>query len=218
MYFAWNIQSSVHACVCICEWGNVRVCIFLMCKSFVYVCFCVCMCVWGGQGRRNDFKSVWARPEKADERGGGLRHICFFSNFKFFQHLYLIQVGGSPPTCPTSVVTSQKKKKKKKERKKWVGQAHTFEKVGGPLAHMVPPPVGGGGGATISVNSYVFVSWAYVLVRSTLWEYLNNSTQWWHLFHQHCGGTFITERTKEYPHNVVIAASLCVVVYMYWST
>ena len=38
----------------------------------------------------------------------------------------------------------KKKKKKKKERKKWVGQAHTVEKVGGPLAHMahtVPPPV-----------------------------------------------------------------------------
>ena len=37
-----------------------------------------------------------------------------------------------------------KQKKKKKERKKWAGQAHTVEKVGGPLAHMahtVPPPV-----------------------------------------------------------------------------
>ena len=91
-----------------------------------------CTCITNGsiitldhhQGRRNDFKSVWARPEKADE--------FFFLDFKFFQHLYLIQVGGSPPTCPTSVVTSQKKKKK---RKKWVGQAHTVEKVGGPLAH-----------------------------------------------------------------------------------
>ena len=44
----------------------------------------------------------------------------FFSDFNFFRHLYLIQVGGSPPTCPTSVVTS-KKRKEKKERKKWVG-------------------------------------------------------------------------------------------------
>ena len=34
--------------------------------------------------------------------------------------------------------------KQKKNCKKWVGQAHTVEKVGGPLAHMahtVPPPV-----------------------------------------------------------------------------
>ena len=34
--------------------------------------------------------------------------------------------------------------KPKKKRKKWVGQTHTVEKVGGPLAHMthtVPPPV-----------------------------------------------------------------------------
>ena len=37
-----------------------------------------------------------------------------------------------------------KKRKRKGEKKKWVGQAHTVEKVGGPLAHMahtVPPPV-----------------------------------------------------------------------------
>ena len=32
-------------------------------------------------------------------------------------------------------------KKKQKKCKKWVGQAHTVEKVGGPLAHTVPPPV-----------------------------------------------------------------------------
>ena len=54
--------------------------------------------------------------------GGGLRHIFFFSDFKFFRHLYLIQVGGSPPTCPTSVVTSKKKKK-------------GTQKVGGPGPH-----------------------------------------------------------------------------------
>ena len=26
------------------------------------------------------------------------------------------------------------------------------------------------------------------LPRATLWEHLNNSTQWWPIFHQHCGG------------------------------
>ena len=25
------------------------------------------------------------------------------------------------------------------------------------------------------------------LARATLWEYLNNRTQWWPLFHQYCG-------------------------------
>ena len=51
------------------------------------------------------------------------------------------------------------KHKKKKERKKWVGQAHTVEKVGGPLAHMahtVPPPVevgiGQGSHTTIRIS------------------------------------------------------------------
>ena len=38
------------------------------------------------QGQRNDFKSVWARPEKADGGGGGggLRHIFFLRTSNFF--------------------------------------------------------------------------------------------------------------------------------------
>ena len=46
----------------------------------------------GTQGWRNDFESGWARSERADEWGGGLRHN-FFLDFKFFRHLYLIHVG-----------------------------------------------------------------------------------------------------------------------------
>ena len=82
------------------------------------------------QGRRNDFKSVWARPEQADERGGGGgggdSDTFFGSDFKFVRHLYLIQVGGSPPICPTSVVTREKEKKRNAQLKKWVGHWPTW--------------------------------------------------------------------------------------------
>ena len=38
-------------------------------------------CTW--EDNRDDFKSVWARPEKADERGG-LGHIFFFFGLQIF--------------------------------------------------------------------------------------------------------------------------------------
>ena len=63
-----------------------------------------------------------------------------------------------------------------------------------------------------------------VLARATKWEYLNNSTEWWPLFHQrcggggggnqHCGSTLTIERTKEYPHNAAIVT--CEFVWVLW--
>ena len=74
------------------------------------------------QGRRNDFKSVWARPEKADEWGGGgggtPTHFFFF----WTSNLYLIQVGGSPPTWKPDLCGDKQKKKKKRTQE--VGGPH----------------------------------------------------------------------------------------------
>ena len=45
------------------------------------------------QGRRNDFKSVWAKPEKADEGGGGGgggdSDTFFFFRSSYFFDIYI---------------------------------------------------------------------------------------------------------------------------------